>query len=93
MHQDNDSLDGEEELIYPVEANDVFNPTEVKTIWDKLNEITPLEAWQIWPSKTSTRKDSVKNEPRYGGYCNPVLIKTRVNYIMNHANSIFRAPL
>lgn len=58
MHPDNDSLDGEEELIYPVEASDVFNPSEVKTIWDKLNEITPLEAWQQWPSKV-TRKNLV----------------------------------
>lgn len=63
-HQDNDSSDDEEELMYPAEASDVFNPIEVKSIWDKLSEITPLEAWQQWPSKAS-RKNTVKKEPRY----------------------------
>lgn len=65
-HQDDDSSDDEEELIYPTEASDVFNAMEVKSIWDKLNDITPLEAWQQWPSKV-TRKDTVKKEPRYDG--------------------------
>ncbi|XP_078381781.1 uncharacterized protein LOC144664495 isoform X2 [Oculina patagonica] len=63
-HQDNDSSDDEEELVYPAEASDVFNPSEVKSIWDKLSEITPLEAWQEWPSKAN-RKNTVKKEPSY----------------------------
>ena len=64
VHADTESLDGDDELIYPEEANDVFNPSEVKIIWDKLNDITPLKAFQHWPSK-ATRKDAVKNQPRY----------------------------
>ena len=63
-HPDSDSLDGDEEIVYPAEANDVFNPTTVKSIWDKLHEITPLEAWQQWPSKAK-RKTTTKNYPRY----------------------------
>lgn len=63
FHPDTDSLDDDNEIIYPSEANDVFNLNEVKSIWDKLNDITPLEAWQSWPSK-ATRKNSTKNEPR-----------------------------
>ena len=63
-HPECDSLDDGDEIVYPAEANDVFNPTAVKSTWDKLNEITPLEAWQQWPSKT-TRKDTTKNDPRY----------------------------
>ena len=53
----------DEELPYPAAASDVLNPVQVKSIWDSMDEITPLEAWQIWPSK-STRKNLVKNEPR-----------------------------
>ena len=59
-----DSLDDDDEIVYPAEANDVLNPSAVKSIWDKLNEITHLEAWQQWPSKT-IRKDATKNDPRY----------------------------
>ena len=63
FHPDTDSVADDDDIIYPAEANDVFNPSEVKSIWDKLFEITPLEAWQTWPSK-ATRKNTTKNEPR-----------------------------
>ena len=68
MHIDNESLDDDGEFNYPSEANDVFDPSEVKSIWDKLTEITPLESKQEWPSK-STRKDLAKNEARYDAEC------------------------
>jgi len=66
-HRDIDSSDDEEELTYPAEAKDVFELSKVKSIWDKLHDITPLEASQQWPSKAA-RKNTVKKEPRYETY-------------------------
>ncbi|XP_022797350.1 uncharacterized protein LOC111335634 [Stylophora pistillata] len=60
----NDDASDDEELPYPAAASDVMNPVEVKSIWDSMDQITPLQAWQMWPSK-STRKSRVKNEPSY----------------------------
>jgi len=75
-HLDIDSSDDEEEpgthghglleeLTYPAEAKDVFKLSKVKSIWNKLHDITPLEASQQWPSKAA-RKNRVKKVPRYG---------------------------
>ena len=64
---DVDCSDDEEELSYPAEAKDVFELNKVKSMWDKLNDITPLEASEQWPSKAG-RKNTVKKEPRYEQY-------------------------
>lgn len=60
-YQDSESSD-DDKLVYPAEARDVFNLVQVKSILDTLNDITPLEALNHWPSK-STKKNSVKKEP------------------------------
>lgn len=73
-HLDVDSSDDEEELSYPAEAKDVFQLDKVKSIWDELQEMTPLEASQKWPSK-ATRKNTVKKEPRYDYRYNTLLVK------------------
>ena len=66
-HLDIDCSDDEEELNYPPEAKDVLELSKVKSIWDKLHEITPLEASQQWSSKAG-RKNTVKKKPRYEQY-------------------------
>ena len=88
-HPDCDSLDDDDEIVYPAEANDVFNPTTVKSIWDKLNEITPLEACQQWPSKAK-RKTTTNNDPRYDNEVTLYMLKVIVfsgNFVENLAPS------